>query len=99
MIKAVDELREVIGINRACTALDLPRSSYYHSKVESKTPKVIETTQPKPQPRQLTPTERQKILEICDSERFCDVSPREIYATLLDEGVYLASISTFVNGH
>ncbi|WP_160291882.1 hypothetical protein [Acidithrix ferrooxidans] len=43
----------------------------------------------------MTPQERQEIFEVCDSERFCDVSPREIYATLLDEGVYLASIPTF----
>jgi putative transposase len=28
------------------------------------------------------------------TERFCDLSVREIYATLLDEGIYLGSIST-----
>ncbi len=30
-----------------------------------------------------------------DSERFCDKAPAQIWATLLDEGIYLASISTF----
>jgi putative transposase len=29
------------------------------------------------------------------SERFCDMSPTAVYATLLDDGTYLASISTF----
>jgi putative transposase len=29
-----------------------------------------------------------------NSERFCDKAPAEVWATLLDEGVYLASIST-----
>ena len=37
---------------------------------------------------------RAHILEVCHSERFCDSSVREIYATLLDEGVYLASVAT-----
>ena len=31
---------------------------------------------------------------MCHSERFCDSSVREIYATLLDEGIYLASVAT-----
>jgi putative transposase len=35
------------------------------------------------------------ILDAAHSERFCDKSVREIYATLLDEGTYLGSISTY----
>jgi putative transposase len=31
---------------------------------------------------------------VLHSERFCDQAPAEVYATLLDEGTYLASIST-----
>jgi putative transposase len=31
---------------------------------------------------------------VCHSERFCDASVREIYATLLDEGIYMASVAT-----
>lgn len=38
--------------------------------------------------------ERQAILDAAHSRRFTDSSVREIYATLLDEGVYLGSIST-----
>ena len=91
----MDELKEVIGISRACTALDFARSSYYQAKGGSDKLRSDEPAPPKPQRRALTPQERQEILEVCDSERFCDVSPREIYATLLDEGVYLASIPTF----
>ena len=29
-----------------------------------------------------------------NSERFCDQAPAQIWATLLDEGVYLGSVST-----
>jgi putative transposase len=42
----------------------------------------------------LSDTERQTIRDIAHRERFADLSVREIYATLLDEGSYLGSIST-----
>jgi putative transposase len=31
----------------------------------------------------------------CTSERFVDLAPAEVWAILLDEGVYLGSLSTF----
>ena len=34
------------------------------------------------------------MLEVLRSERFVDTAPPEVYATLLDEGVYLASVPT-----
>jgi putative transposase len=43
----------------------------------------------------LDPSERQAILAVLHSPRFADCSPTEVYATLLDEGVYLASERTF----
>jgi putative transposase len=49
----------------------------------------------RPSHRRLGDHERQAILDAAHSERFCDKSVREIYATLLDEGIYLGSISTF----
>lgn len=47
------------------------------------------------QPRALSVEERARILELLDSERFADVTPQSVWATLLDEGVYLASWRTF----
>jgi transposase InsO family protein len=38
--------------------------------------------------------ERARILSVVNSTRFVDLPPIQIYAQLLDEGVYLASIST-----
>ena len=32
--------------------------------------------------------------DILHAERFCDDSVREVYATLLDEGTYIASVPT-----
>ena len=50
---------------------------------------------PRPQPSALSAAERQAILDALHSERFQDQSPYAVYATLLDEGVYLGSIRTF----
>lgn len=45
--------------------------------------------------RKMPAQEAQGIVDVLNSERFCDKAPAEIWATLLDEGVYLASVSTF----
>lgn len=42
----------------------------------------------------LSPLERARILQVVNSDRFVDLPPIQIYAQLLDEGVYLGSIST-----
>ncbi len=44
--------------------------------------------------RALTDTETTEVVEVLCSERFCDSAPAQVWATLLDEGTYLASIST-----
>jgi putative transposase len=35
-----------------------------------------------------------EIVTVLNSERFCDQAPAQVWATLLDEGVYLGSVST-----
>ena len=44
--------------------------------------------------RALSKEERQKLLDLLHSERFADDAPREVYAALLSEGEYHASVST-----
>jgi putative transposase len=44
--------------------------------------------------RALGAAERQVVLEHLHSERFCDKAPAEVFATLLDEDIYLCSIRT-----
>jgi putative transposase len=44
--------------------------------------------------RRIPDEQRQLILSTMNSQRFCDMSPPEIYATSLDEGSYLCSIRT-----
>jgi putative transposase len=44
--------------------------------------------------RTLSADERQQVLDLLHEDRFVDKAPAQIYATLLDEGIYLCSIST-----
>ena len=46
----------------------------------------------RPPARALSEQERGQVLELLHSERFVDCSPAQVYATLLDEGRYLASV-------
>ncbi len=43
----------------------------------------------------LTPQERAAVLAALNSDRFVDAAPIEVFATLLDEGIYLGSVATF----
>jgi len=48
----------------------------------------------RPSPRALSPQEQQAVLAVLNQDRFCDLAPAEIYATLLDQGTYLCSERT-----
>ena len=56
-------------------------------------------TDPVPRPaacpaNKLSLVERTQVLEILDSEEFVDQAPLQVYATLLERGQYLCSVST-----
>ena len=44
--------------------------------------------------RSLTASQQEEVLAALNSERFVDCSPRQLWATLLDEDVYLCSWRT-----
>lgn len=93
MIARVTDLKtEAVPVNKACAALGVARSSYYYHQQPS-----VEPVDPKPRPtppRALSAGERETVRQTLDSGRFVDQAPREVYATLLDEGSYLCSVST-----
>jgi putative transposase len=94
---AVAELAPQIGVRAACDAVGTTQAGYYRRHRKSPVP---ERPAPVPhrdrhQPRALAQQEQQAILGVLHSERFVDFAPGEVWATLLDEGVYLGSISTF----
>lgn len=71
----------------ACAALGVSRSQVYR---ERKGAAEAPPAKPRPSPpRALSEQERAQIRDVLNSESFQDKSPREIYATLLDEGRYL----------
>jgi putative transposase len=91
---AVTALAPIVGTTAACGAVGQPRSSWYRAHRRSPAPPRPPRPAPAPQPRALSVAERQRVLEVLHAERFWDAAPASIYAALLDEGVYLCSIST-----
>ena len=85
-MQSAEELGERIGVQAACSALLVPRSSFYRART-----KRPERIIPKISPRAFSQAEKIKVREELNSERFQDQSPREVYATLMDEGRYLCS--------
>jgi putative transposase len=91
---AITRLAPIVGTATACRAVGRPRSSWYRHHRRSPAPPRAPRLAARPQPRALSVAERQQVLEVLHAERFWDAAPASVYATLLDEGVYLASIST-----
>lgn len=92
MKAAVEELAQAIPVTAACAAFGFARSSLYRLRQEP-TPKT-ETPKSHVQHRALTESERAQVLDTLHSERFQDSPPRQVWATLLDEGEHLCSVST-----
>jgi putative transposase len=86
---AVKELAPRVGRSAACRALSVPRAGWYRSLQ----PVAPPATRPTPA-RALRPVERQTVLDQLHSKRFRDKAPAQAFATLLDEGVYLCSVSS-----
>jgi len=83
-----------IGVSKACKSLEIARSSYYyHFRKYRK--KRLEKSPKKPAPSwSLSSSEREQALEVLHSDEYIDSAPHQIYARLLDKGIYLCSIST-----
>ena len=86
MRQSAEAFGQRIGVQAACAALIVPRSSLYRAR----TPQGVRS-RPKISARALSQVEKIKVRQELNSERFQDRSPREVYATLMDEGRYLCS--------
>ena len=88
---AFTELEPIVGTKGACHAVGRPRASHYRrGRPPRKGPPAARTTPP----NALTAGERDVVREVLRSERFVDRAPAQAWATLLDEGIWLASEST-----
>ena len=87
-----NEVEPLLGTKTACVATGRARATVYRRR---RGPRVtVKRPRPSP-PNKLSEEEAAAVLGVLDSERFVDCSPAQVYFTLLDEGTYLASESTF----
>jgi putative transposase len=80
-------------IAAACAAVGLSRATFHRRQMAAKRPPMPTRSRPKPA-RALATDERLGVLGLLREERFVDQAPAEVYATLLDEGLYRCSIRT-----
>jgi transposase InsO family protein len=83
----------LVTLGAACAALGLSRASFHRRRRLQARPPAAPARRPSP-PRALDAAQRQAVLDLLREPRFADLAPAEVYATLLDEGVYLCSIRT-----
>jgi putative transposase len=91
LIASTEHLAETVGVSAACQALEMPRSSLYRAR-QGQAPDQMQES--RVSPRALSPDEKVEVRQVLNGERFADQPPREVYATLLDEGTYLCSWRT-----
>lgn len=87
---AAAELGTSVSVAAACQSLGISRATFYRRRTQA----VQRPKQSKKPARSLTESERKRILKVLHEPQFVDKAPAEIYAILLDQGVYLCSIRT-----
>jgi putative transposase len=90
MITTIKRLSPHVGKKAACKALKVPRATFYRH-LNGSFKRAVERPAP---PLALGYTERQAVIDILHSDKFCDDTPHQIYAKLLDQGQYHCSIRT-----
>lgn len=87
-MQTVQDLGPRLGIAPTCHALGVARATYYRDQQPRR------PARPRRAARALAPAERQAVLDVLHEERFVDLAPAEVYATLLDDERYLCSERT-----
>ncbi len=78
---------------KACEALEISVSTFERWRKGKYTDRRKGAV--KVVPRKLTEEEKQKIIDVSCSQRYKDDNPYKIHASLLDRGIYIASVSSF----
>jgi putative transposase len=83
----------VVGVKPACELIGASRARYYR---RNNPPPACEPSRPRPTPpNALSDAERSRILTELHRPEHADLAVAQVWARLLDDGVYLASESTF----
>ncbi|WP_435043193.1 IS3 family transposase [Rhodococcus aetherivorans] len=95
LMHAHHELTESGVTTRDATTLTgIARCTAARDKARPTATDPAATTAGRTPENKLTEAERRGVLDVLCSARFVDRSPLEVYAQLLDEGIYLCSVST-----
>ena len=77
----------------ACGALGVSRATFHRRQVAAILPPAARRPRPSPA-RALPKPERQRVIALLREPQYVDLAPAEVYATLLDQGIYHCSIRT-----
>ena len=91
--QAIAELEALVGVRAGCAAVGEAQGRWYRRHRQSPPPPKPEQV-PAPQPRALSEVERKELRRVLNTEEFVDEAPATVYAKLLDQGIYLASVPT-----
>ncbi len=95
MNTVIEQRPERVPMSRACQALGLNRSSVYRRRkraMDAHPPH--RSRQASVQPRALSASEREQVIEALHSVPYCDQPPAEVYQRLLEKDQCLCSVST-----
>ena len=91
IIPAVNELAEHVSVTKACELMGRSRATHYRDRAA----KTLGPAKPRQSPGcRLTEAERDEVLTRLTSDEFVDKSVGQAWTILLDQGVYLCSMST-----
>ena len=82
------------GVGALCGALGVSPATYYRAQQNAVVGEVAVTSPRTTPARALPPAARQQVLDVLHAPRFIDLAPAQVYATLLDEGMYYCSERT-----
>ena len=91
--EAIAELAPLVGTHEACRVAGRPQANHYRRHRQSPAPQRPKRER-RSQPRALSTTERAQVRAVLNSPEHVDKAPAAVYHELLDEGTYLASVST-----
>jgi len=80
-------------IAAACDALGVSRATLHRRQMALVRPRANHRVRPTPA-RALPQSERQRVIDLLREPQYVDLAPAEIYAILLDQGIYHCSIRT-----
>lgn len=84
------ELAASVDIKSACEAMSVARPSYYRRYRRVSKPRRDAVERP-PNLRRYSDDERETMLQVLNSERFCDKSPEQVEVILAEDNKHMGS--------